>query len=818
MAVAALSKPLDASLARPYTGRAAVLPGSRNAHGGHVRRVAPVSVWGLAGPARPVDNLAVDGPLGCDLSPFSHARLGEVRRCRNRPLSEGQSGDGGRFGAGLRVASVALQYSELESALRAIVQPGTVFELRLLAQRRGRIDGGYFNSIEAAATALSGLQEPYKGIYVTPNPVSPELLARAENRIKAWVEYTTDDKSVERRRWLLIDVDPKRPSGISATNLEHAKSLNLARKIAGMLDVEYGWPRPMMNSSGNGAHLMYPIDAPNNDTSRDLLQLFLKTLAHRFNANGIEVDPTVFNASRIWKLPGTYARKGDNTIERPHRKGSILQDADEFGVVSLAQLQEFIDGNSIPNAAKPVAGTPGKNAAEYPDGERRYRHINNHALRRIDEWVPVYFPGARPYKSGYRVSSEELGRDREEDLTIHPLPLGIKDFGEHDQDDRTEGRRTPISLIAEFHHERDTRAAATALAGTLKLPLDEFTELPGGSVNGDNLNVPDALGPDSYKEIFGGGDFDMKSIRSYADLNKRKFKELKWVINGVLPVGAYILAARPKMRKTWLLMQLSVAVATGSKFMDWQANKGKALLLALEDNERRIKSRIETLHTFDMDMPDLSDFHYFTGGTFPRGQEGADVIARYLDANPETLLVGIDTFAHYREMSNQRDVYLKDYIAVMPLTRLAAERQICIIIVHHEKKGLADTKSGDFIEDVNGSSGLTGGVDGILSIKGRRGLQEENESRKLLITGRDVPFDYEVDMSFDAERGGWFPAARQDAKTAIRGLLTQYPFMMQSEFVTLLPNIPASRVRTCLIEMKFSQEIEQTQYGYKLKG
>lgn len=814
MAVATVSKPLDATLARPYTGRAAVLPESRNAHGGAFRQGSPVSVWAVAGRNPPVDNLALDGPLGSLLSLIPRAGLGEEARCRNRPLTKRQPASGGRIRAGLRVASVALQYSELESALRAIVQPGTVFELRLLSARRGRTDGGYFDSVEAAATALTGLEEPYKGIYITPNPVLPELLSRAHNRLKTWVEYTTDDKSVTRRRWLLIDVDPKRPSGISATNLEHARSLNLARKIQGMLDIEYGWPQPMFNSSGNGAHLMYPIDAPNDDTARDLIHLFLKALAHRFNETGLEVDPVNYNASRIWKLPYTYTRKGDNTPERPHRKGAILQDADEFGVVSLAQLQEFIDDNPIAAPPERVRiGGVGKNAAEYPAAERGYKHINNHALRRIDEWVTVYFPGARPYKSGYRISSAELGRDREEDLTIHPLPLGIKDFGEHDQGDTTEGRRTPISLVAEFHHEGDIRAAATALAGTLTLPLDEFSELPG-----EPLNEPNALGRDSYKEIFGGGDFDLSSIRSYAGLHTRKFAELKWVIPGVLPVGCYILAARPKMRKTWLLMQLCVAVATGNKFMDWPTNKCKTLLLALEDNERRIKSRVETLHTFDMDMPDLSGFNYFTGGSFPRGQEGTDVIARYLDSEPECGLVGIDTFAHFREMSNQRDVYLKDYIAVMPLTRLAAERQVCIIIVHHEKKGLADTKSGDFIEDVNGSSGLTGGVDGILSIKGRRGVQEDNESRKLLITGRDVPYDYDVDMSFDAERGGWFPAARQDAKTAIKALLVEYPFLMQSEFVALLPNIPASRLRTCLIELKFAQEIEQTQYGYKLKG
>jgi len=153
----------------------------------------------------------------------------------------------------------------------------------------------------------------------------------------------------------------------------------------------------------------------------------------------------------------------------------------------------------------------------------------------------------------------------------------------------------------------------------------------------------------------------------------------------------------------------------------------------------------------------------------------------------------------------------------MPLTRLAAERQVCIIVVHHEKKGLADSRSGDFIEDVNGSSGITGGVDGIISIKGRRGLQDEAESRKLMVTGRDVPHDYEIDMSFDAERGGWLVAARQDVKVAIRALFTQFPFMTQTEITTYLPNYQPSRVKRALIEMRFEGELEQTKFGYRSK-
>lgn len=700
----------------------------------------------------------------------------------------------------------AIQYDEVRAAIAAIVAPNTVFEIRCLGGNRKRVDAGYFDSPEAAATELTGMVEAYQGIYITPNPLERDLLARATNRIKRWAEFTTSDPNVSRRTWLLIDIDPKRPTGISSTNLEQSRALAKARSIAGMLEIELGWCEPMLNSSGNGAHLMYPMNEPNTDATRDTIQAFLKALAGRFNEPGLEVDTSVFNAARIWRLPGTFACKGDSTVERPHRKAVILKPASQFDLVTLAQLADFTRRYPVPGTAQ----TPTKGKSEYLTHDKQYHFLNQIAMERLDQWVPTYFPGARPYQQGYRVTSFELGRDKEEDLTIHPWPRGIKDFGVHDEGDEREGRRTPTMLIAEHHYNGDQAQSAKALSDTLKVPVSEFDPLILPS--GDNGEA------DGYNSVFSAsGSFDLTQIKSFQDLKGRKFKQLKWVIPGVLPAGCFILAARPKMRKTWLALQLLQAVAVGGNFMTWKVNKGKALGLMLEDNERRIKDRIEKLHTFDMDLPDLSDFHYFTEGTFPRGQDGVDVIRRYLDENPECTLVVIDTFAHFRSHDNNRDVYLKDYAAVMPLTRLASERDICILVVHHEKKGLAGTSTGDFLEDVNGSSGITGGVDGVISIKGRRGVQDETESRQLLITGRDVPTDFTLDMSFDAERGGWLPAARQDVRVAVRQLLGQYPFVSQTELQTFLPNVAVSRLRRVLIEMKYEGEIDQNRHGYSLK-
>jgi hypothetical protein len=473
---------------------------------------------------------------------------------------------------------------------------------------------------------------------------------------------------------------------------------------------------------------------------------------------------------------------------------------------------------------------------EYPGDEAVYRGLNQKALDRVKDWVPVLFPDAREYKDGFRISSDALGMHYEEDLTIHPFPLGIKYFGVADQDDPTEGRRTAVSVVAEFVTEGSKLKAAQLLADTLKLPLTEFDILSQAPlVQGlDVLNGHASL-PGTAATA---PQYDFRRVPSMADLQARTFKEPVWIIPNVLPTGAILLAARPKMRKTFLALQLALAVCGGRRFLDYPVNQGDVLFLALEDNERRLKSRIKLLQTLELNPPDLSGFRYWTGGVdispagrqyvanpeeaarayaaFPRGEAGVDALNAFLDIFPRTSLVVIDTYAHFREQSNNRDVYQRDYDQMMPITKLCARREVCCVVVHHEKKGLAGSDSGDFMEDVSGTTGITGAVDGIMSIKGRRGFQDQAEERKLLLTGRDIPHDLDLDIRFDAERGGWLTAARQDAKAAILKMLALHPYMTQADVTGSFPNVPKSRIVQVLTQMKFEHLIVHDRLGYHL--
>jgi hypothetical protein len=224
---------------------------------------------------------------------------------------------------------------EILRTCRLLMAPGDVHELRIPKAGREKTISGYFDSPEKMATAVLKLDGKYVGVYLTLNPCKPELLARASNRVVFYAELTTSDPDILCRRWLLIDCDPKRPSGISSTDGEHGRAIATACGIWDDLRGE-GWPDPVVADSGNGAHLLYRLtNAPNTPTTAQLIQRMLKGIAARCAPEDIEVDLKVFNAARITKVYGTLTMKGDSTPKRPHRRSRLLEIPPELQELDL---------------------------------------------------------------------------------------------------------------------------------------------------------------------------------------------------------------------------------------------------------------------------------------------------------------------------------------------------------------------------------------------------------------------------------------------------------------------------------------------------
>jgi len=150
-------------------------------------------------------------------------------------------------------------------------------------------------------------------VYTPLNPVKPDFCGTAAK-----------DADILHRRLLLIDIDRVGNTKQPATDNEVSKALTHAEAISAFL-AENEWPDPVLMMSGNGVHLYYGLpDLPNTEQSTALVKGVLQTLSQKFDSEEFEVDKSVFNASRITKLPGTVARKGTATEDRPYRMARLL--------------------------------------------------------------------------------------------------------------------------------------------------------------------------------------------------------------------------------------------------------------------------------------------------------------------------------------------------------------------------------------------------------------------------------------------------------------------------------------------------------------
>ena len=230
----------------------------------------------------------------------------------------------------------------IAEALRALVAPGDVFEVRVLdaaraTWRRPHTESGWFDNPAAASEAVRQLHG-YGGAYFTLSPVNPDLMARAKNRlIESRKGQATTDADILRRRWLFVDIDPVRPSGISATDAEKTAAETKAVEISQVLTVA-GWPAPAVVDSGNGFYLLYRVDLPADDGG--LSARVLQALAF-FSDDRVHVDTAVHNAARIVRIPGTWNRKGEDLPERPHRLARLL-DVGDGQIVTREQLEALV--------------------------------------------------------------------------------------------------------------------------------------------------------------------------------------------------------------------------------------------------------------------------------------------------------------------------------------------------------------------------------------------------------------------------------------------------------------------------------------------
>jgi len=238
-----------------------------------------------------------------------------------------------------------------------------------------------------------------------------------------------------------------------------------------------------------------------------------------------------------------------------------------------------------------------------------------------------------------------------------------------------------------------------------------------------------------------------------AELLEREFDPPEYVVEGVVPEGVTLLASPPKIGKTFLCLNVAVAIATAGKALGKaDVKEGRVLYVDLDGSKRGAQSRLQDMlkDTEADSIGDLERFDYYS--EFPRvdDEEPADALAylrHYLERFEDVELVIFDTLADVRpKTSGSRNMYEVDREALTPFRDLVHQFDTSAIFVHHTNKG----KHGDHVKRVSGSSGLASAVDNIIIMQKERGQHDA----ELQITPREEE-EVTLRLSFDPQVKTW---------------------------------------------------------------
>ena len=235
------------------------------------------------------------------------------------------------------------------------------------------------------------------------------------------------------------------------------------------------------------------------------------------------------------------------------------------------------------------------------------------------------------------------------------------------------------------------------------------------------------------------------SIFKAADLIQKDLPPVHFVVDGLLPQGLALLASPPKYGKSWMVLDLCLAVATGGRFLGHRARRAGCLYLALEDSENRLQDRMKKV--LNESQPP-TDFYYLLQAP-DLGHGLAEQIENFLRQTPAVKLVVVDTLQKVRGAPGGRDnAYAQDYKDTGALKAVADRYGVCVLLVHHLRK-MAD--DGDPFNRISGTNGILGAADTAITLT--RAKRSDEETR-LSITGRDVDSE-EIVLRFDKETFRW---------------------------------------------------------------
>lgn len=567
---------------------------------------------------------------------------------------------------------------EVRKAITIFQEPGKTFEVRILGGSSGRkeVISGYFRDADTMLEKLKTIDMRGRSVYMTLNSVMEECFAREQCQRFVKNPATTQDTEITAFRWLFVDLDPVRPTGISSTDAELQKAADLEKSVLSYL-LDIGFAEPVRAMSGNGYHLLFRIDVANDQPGRSVVARCLKNLAALFNTDAVKIDTTNSNPARICKLHGTLAQKGSNTSDRPHRMSCILSIPDKIEVTSPEVLAAL--ANELPDEQEHESRRRSPQPSDFDllafmrDNGLTYTEDSNDRAK-------IYKLDECPFDHNHRRG----------DAKIFQYPDGAIAFKCHHNSCR-QYKWQDVRLKFEpdaYDHDQDDERIDAGYRDHKKKQAEENARAPGKS-------------PEKKKKT-------VRHLKKAGTLMQKDIPEPR-VFIGVgeeLPLlveGTCILSAKPKLGKSWLALAMCLAVAKGEDFMGYKTRKCSTLYLDLETDEALQQKRLRKALGEDA----VPGNFYIDTETDPLNDGFVDQIEAYMKEDPDIGVIVIDVFQIIRTPSKnvKETEYEHAYRDITPLNLLAQKYHISIILVCHDRKAVDPD---DPFSNILGSTGLQG--------------------------------------------------------------------------------------------------------------
>jgi hypothetical protein len=153
-------------------------------------------------------------------------------------------------------------------------------------------------------------------------------------------------------------------------------------------------------------------------------------------------------------------------------------------------------------------------------------------------------------------------------------------------------------------------------------------------------------------------------VQSARELTSKELAPVRWVVRNLIPEGLTLFAGGAKMGKSWAMLGMGIAVATGDRvFQYFDTEPGDVLYFALEDGERRMKSRLDALSE-GWEAPDSLHFVY----ECPMLPAFKETLEALMGTYPKTRLIVVDVLAKVQQRARgPHNPYHADYDALAPL-------------------------------------------------------------------------------------------------------------------------------------------------------